>query len=528
MQNKKLNATVFTAAVLGALVFLNLISVGLFGRMDLTREGIFTLADASRTTMESLEEVVTVTAYFTEDLPAPYSGNSRYVKDLLDEYRAASGGKLVYEFVDPAGEETAEDKAKKKDAKRDIFGRVVREQTSVEKELTGMGIQPVEIRVLEEDKRQTKRAWMGIAIRSGENQEVIPVVQQVGTLEYDLTSLIRKMTRPKVPVLGLVHDHAEPKVNKLRTILSQLYEVRDLNLHADPTIADDVDAIMVVGPEKSLPPPAVAALDAFVKKGGSAAFFVDRVHVDTQTFQPTPVEHGLNPLLASYGIEVGENLVGDVKCADLSVQEQRGFMVVTMPVKYPFVPMIERLEGESAVSRGIAGVILPFASPVKATGGEGREVQILARSSGKSWLEGAPYNINPRRDWGKEQIAVDGPHPLLVQISGDFGAPAEATADGATGGKGRVMVAGTSAFVWDTFFGGGNQALALNIVDWLLLDPALLKMRTRGMTEPPIVADLSDVRRNTIKYGNMIGVPFLLAMFGVVRWRMREGSRRQR
>jgi gliding-associated putative ABC transporter substrate-binding component GldG len=518
MNSGKTNASIFTAAALGALVFLNLISVGVFGRLDLTRERIFTLAEASETTMKGLEEVVTVTAYFTEELPAPYSSNARYIRDLLEEYRAVSGGKLVYQFIDPAEQETEGDKTTKKDVRRDIFGRAVRDQTTVEKDLAALGIQPVEIRVLEEDKRQTKRAWMGISLQAGESTEVIPVVQQVGTLEYDLTSLIRKMTRSKVPVLGMVHGHAESKIGKLRTMLSQLYEVRDLDLHTDPTIPEDVDAVMVVGPEKPLPPQAAAALDAFVKGGGSAALLVDKVHVDPRTFQGGPVGHGLDELLAGFGVSLEGQMVADAQCADLSVQEQRGFMIVNMPVKYPFVPLIERLEGDSAVSRGITGVILPFASPLTLTAPAGVEANVLARSSAKSWLEGEPFNIDPRRDWRSETITPTGPYDLLAQLNGTFGPEA----------KGRIIVAGTSAFVWDAYFQGGSQALALNIVDWLLLDPALLKMRTRGMTAPPIVAELSDARRNTIKYGNMIGVPFLLAVFGVIRWRLREAARSQK
>jgi hypothetical protein len=47
---------------------------------------------------------------------------------------------------------------------------VVREQTSVEKELEALGIQAVEVRVLEQDQQQTKRAWMGISVRFGEEQ----------------------------------------------------------------------------------------------------------------------------------------------------------------------------------------------------------------------------------------------------------------------------------------------------------------------------------------------------------------------
>lgn len=38
----------------------------------------------------------------------------------------------------------------------------------------------------------------------------------------------------------------------------------------------------------------------------------------------------------------------------------------------------------------------------------------------------------------------------------------------------------------------GDQVLALNIADWMLLDPALLAMRNRGLALPTLPAELSD------------------------------------
>ncbi len=71
-----------------------------------------------------------------------------------------------------------------------------------------------------------------------------------------------------------------------------------------------------------------------------------------------------------------------------------------------------------------------------------------------------------------------------------------------------------------------NQVLALNIVDFMLADSALLEMRSREFNEAPLSADLSDAVRQTVKYGNILGVPFLLVLYGFIRWRMREAHRR--
>lgn len=535
--------TVFTAAVLGSLVLLNVLSVRLFARFDVTADGAYTLAKGSKETLAALDDTVTVTAYFTKDLPAPYSSSARYVRDLLEEFRAASRGKVAFEFIDPAAQETDADKEAKREVKRDIFGRSFREQTAQEKELAAAGVQAVEIRVIEADQQQTKRAYLGLVIRHDDKKEVIPVVQNLSTLEYDLTSLIRKLTRPKTPVIALLQGHDEPKLEEklrqLHSVLSQTYEVRPVTLGSQERFAPDIDAVMVLGPKKALAPNEVKALDQLVLEGKPAAFFLDSVSVDLRSFQPAPVDHGLSALLGNWGVTLSEQTVADAVSASLNIQEQRGFMLVQMPVPYPFIPRVRQLEPGSPISRGLQELTFPFATKVTAASADGRTAEVLARSSKKSWLEsGKPPNLDPRREWRSEAITPDGPHELMVAVSGKFkslfadqatvsqppGTPALLAKSKADA---RIVVAGTSALFHDDFMQRPNAALLLNVADWMLLDPALLAMRSRGLQLAQLKAELSDGTRNAAKFGNAFGLPLALALLGVVRWRVREGRRAQ-
>jgi gliding-associated putative ABC transporter substrate-binding component GldG len=533
-------SSLFIVAVVGSLVLINLIGLRLFGRIDFTQDHAYTLSKASKETLAGLEDPVTVKAYFTDKLPPPYSANARYVRDLLEEFRAASHGKLSFEFIDPMEAETDLDKAAKRDVKRDIFGRRFREPTTVEKELAEAGVQPVEIRVVEEDQVQTKRAYMGVQLNFGDKKEVIPVVQDLGSLEYDLTSLLKKLTRKKTPVLAVLQGHDEPKLQekfgRLQTTLSGMYTLRPLDLQGKDAIPEDVDALMVLGPKTPVKPNELKAIDQFLMKGKSVGFFLDSVEVDTRTFQSQPADHGLAGLLQTYGITIGDKLVADVQSAQLNVQERRGFMVVSMPVPYPFIPELARLERDSPITKGLSGIAFPFASSITTIAAEGRQVAVLARSSPKSWLEQKPYNVDPRRDWRQENITASGPYDLMVQVTGKLQSHFATEANAATStagphvlgesqGEPRIIVAGTAAVLEDDFMSRSNQALALNIADWLMQDASLLQMRSRGLAAAPLQTDLSDGTRNGFKFGNALGVPLALALFGVVRWRMRESRR---
>ena len=542
---------VILLSTIGSLLCLNVLAVRHFGRVDLTRDKVYTLSEASQKTMKDLEDPVTITAYFTENLPPPFAGNARFVRDLLEEYRVYSRGMLSYEFIDPEQQETAEDKEKKKDIKRDIFGRAMREKTSIEQELGQLGIEPVEIRVIEEDQAQTKRAYMALVVRYQEETEVIPVVQDTGDLEYQLTTLVRNLTRTHVPVIGIVQGHGEAsleeELSQLKMLLGQSYEVKSLDLAKElegdepKALADEYDALLVIGPQQSFTDKELRAIDQFLMKGKSAAFFLDKVSVDLKTFQTTDVSHGLTDLLATYGVEVGSQLVADVDCASLSVNRRLGNMMVQMPLRYPFIPQLKKLEGEGPLTRGLSEVTWPFATPVylkDAVTKEGAAAvgEVLARSSKNSWLEDpTPFSLSPQRFLERVEASFTGPYDVLASVKGTlpshFAANANSVATDAALAKSekeaRVLVAGTSGLVRDPFMSPMNAALALNMVDWLLLDPALLSMRTRGLIDPPVDAELSDGARNVVKWGNVVGVPLAVGLLGLVLWRLRESRRRR-
>ena len=70
MKAPKTQALIRVLLVLGILAVINFISIRFFGRLDLTAQGVYTLSDASRTLVSSLDDRVTVRAYFTEDTGA--------------------------------------------------------------------------------------------------------------------------------------------------------------------------------------------------------------------------------------------------------------------------------------------------------------------------------------------------------------------------------------------------------------------------------------------------------------------------
>jgi ABC-type uncharacterized transport system involved in gliding motility auxiliary subunit len=78
--------------------------------------------------------------------------------------------------------------------------------------------------------------------------------------------------------------------------------------------------------------------------------------------------------------------------------------------------------------------------------------------------------------------------------------------------------------IGDADFAGGqfqqanpsNFAFLANSIDWLAQDEALIRIPTKDRTPPTLVFE-SDTARNLLRWGNLVGVPLLFVLFGLLR-----------
>src|SRR6185503_7709507 len=223
------NAAVYLIAVLGIVVLVNLIGTRVFGRLDLTEAKVYTLSQPSKDIARNLKEFLTIKAFVSDGLPPELKSLSRYVRDLLDEYRSNSKGKLRFEVVDPAADK------------------------KVEEEATTCGVRKLQVQKLEDSKFEVGSYYLGLCIQyEGKNEAIGEIVGAEG-LEYQLSSLIKRMTQRKRK-LALTNGHGEYDLSQgfqtLQQILSQEFETTSINPSSAP-IPDDVDALLVGGPKQA-------------------------------------------------------------------------------------------------------------------------------------------------------------------------------------------------------------------------------------------------------------------------------------
>ncbi len=480
------------------LVVINLIGLNVFFRVDLTDDKVYSLSDASIELVENLEDPVTITAFFTEDLPAPYSSNRRYLKDKLDDYRAYGGRNVQYRFVDPGSDEERRQEAAR------------------------LNIPPVQIQVIEEDNVQLKNAHMGLAIQYGGEREAIPVVQDLSTLEYDITSAIRRLTRDELPVVGFLSGHGEPNTFQDLQVLSEElrrnYEVRTVTVQ-DSVLNPEPDVLMVIAPTDSLSDGALRSLDDYVMNGGRVAFLLNRVDANLQMGQARELSVGVDPLLSAYGAGVNADLVMDEQSSSVTIQRQQGFFNLAQQIRYPFLPIATRFDSDHMMVNRLDEVLFYFVSSIDTSVAvpDGVQREPLVFSSSRSGVQVGFFMIQPIQQ--QAQLS-GGPYVLAAAYRGTF---PSAFVPGETSPPTRIVVAGDGDFLNESILGRipGNIEFGLNMVDWLAQDDAMLSIRAKDVS-PRRLPDVSPGLRSWIKYANLIGPVLIILSIGVWRWRRRK------
>ena len=203
------NVIIQLAIVTGILVVVNLLSSKLYFRGDFTEDQRYTLSTATKDILEDLPEVVTVKAYFSEDLPTQLVSTRQDFEDLLLEYENRSDGYLVYEFLNPNENEQKEQEAQQ------------------------AGVNPVMVNVREKDQMKQMRAYLGAVIQLGDRKEIIPLIQPGAAMEYALTTAIKKIAIADKPKIGLIQGHGEAPLEEMIELyqqLSVLYQIEPFAL----------------------------------------------------------------------------------------------------------------------------------------------------------------------------------------------------------------------------------------------------------------------------------------------------------
>lgn len=476
-------------------------------RWDWSEGKVYTLSAATRSVLAKLDEPVEIRAYVTSGLPQPYGRLRRYLEDTLRAYHDAGHGKVGFDMIDPS------------------------EDPNQAAALRAMNIPRVQVQVVQDDQAQVKQGYIAVVVEYLDKKAVIPVVRSEQGFEYKLTSKIRKLTGKGKEEIGIVAGFGAKPLSALQQF-SQLVgdDYRFVTVHPDKKpVPDDVRALIV--PVFGQPPSDAMryGLDRFRLSGRGMLILAGNVEPQLNLgFKVRAVDAKANNWLHDLGISVEPGLVMDPSASRVTVnQSQEGLMFRTV-VDYPFLPRVTDIDSHSPVGHGLEAVSIPFASPLAWMGDT--HGTVLLRSSPRTAIQSGPvYDVDPlvsmqKRFAGLSRRQVNLALELSGPASSAFKAPPAdlppelKKAAAAKAGQQRVIVVGSGSLLDNEFVSGNNQVFILNSLDWLAHDEGLISLRTRGVTDRPLIA-LSSATRKVWKGIWMFGLPLLVVFIGIWRWR---------
>lgn len=502
--------------VLVIVILANLWSASTFTRIDLTREGVYSLDLTTRALMLQLDKPLLAKVYFTKGLQAPYNNHEQALVDKLEDLRAYSNGLMEIEVTDPTN---------------------VRE---LEAEARRFGIEPIQYRYQSTNVTEMKKVFMGVALVYGDRQEVLPAVTRVETLEYELARAVKRLSADEGPrTIGWTLSNGEPNLltgsgplERIRNAISAEYNIQGVQLDGPEGIPEEVDALFVVGPQKPLTERSLYELDQFLMRGGSLAVFVTNTKADLRTLRPQSIYHGLEPLIGHYGVRINRDVVVDrQRNGQMRFPVRQGRRVVQMPVNYPLIPRAQDMDAESPVTKGLESMLFPFASSLDIAVDLPDEVEptVLVRSGEASGRIRGIRTIDPTAYKVVAPGEERGAWPLVVSMQGTWRSyfadrPVPPAPPGADAGEtpkiresapARLVVSGSADFV------ANNVAFMLNLADWMVQDEALISIRSKSVQLP----ELDPVEPATAqlwKLTNLLAGTVALLLVGGLRWLLRR------
>ena len=405
-----------TAAVIAVVALVNYGATRWFARLDLTENRQYTVSNATRRILRDLDDIVNIKVFFSKDLPPETHTTVSAVRDLLNEYKAIAGGKLRVSWEDPAGNAEAEGLAR------------------------SLGIPEITLQTIKRDKVQAMKGYMGVGIMYADRKESIPVVQNLATLEYDLTQAIMKVKRSSAPKVGILKtqqaDFMPPQIiaqmgmgdettdKRFAPLLNNLrrdYEVVIVDVSEGTPIDGDIRTLIIPGGTR-FNDRTLFEIDQYFMNGGNLIVLASAVGVSFQQHGPHAFvqESRILDLLEHYGVRVERNLIKDASCGHVQIPRNLGPFTINETVPYPFFIRVGENGFDSAnpAVSAQSDLMLTWASSLTHKEAGGVSAAALVTSSEQAWAVTENFDLNPRPQYTIPNNL--GTHILASHLSGSF------------------------------------------------------------------------------------------------------------
>lgn len=571
----KYQAVLELLIALALLVVVNIIATRVFTRVDFTKENRYSLSEASINLAKKLDDVLYIKVHLDGELNPDFKRLRTATKEMLDEFRVASGGKIEYEFADPLADKTPKEKAE------------------IIKQLQESGLEPTEI-FDNTDDQSTRRVIVPGATfyykttqfytlnllkqQFGQPAQVV-LNKSIEALEYEIASTLRKVAAGSRKRIAYLEGHGElgpDETADLNVELSNSYTIERFNLWMDSTNSDFIkqfaggfdkiseeeavswlldtlekrlnsyDLLIIAKPTEYFSNQEKYHIDQYLMNGGKIIWLVDPLLANLDSIakyrEVTTANYDLNldDMLFQYGVRINPDLIQDAECNQLMLSGKL----------YPWVynPIVVA-KSKHPIVKNLNPLLMQFASSIDTVGRNGVSKKILLTSSLYSRPVNNPvelsFDIVARPP--SPQLLNKPERPLAILMEGSF--------ESSLKGQRRIdadpnlkfkeqspqtamIVIGDGDLIRNTISGKGeifplgfdrntkrmfdNKKFMVNCVDYLLDESGLIEVRTKEFEIRPLNKTKVKKEENYWKTLNMALPVVAVIIFGLINGYIRR------
>ena len=428
------------------LIAINVLASKLYFRLDLTEEKKYSLNDATKETLNSIDDIVFVKVYLNGDLPAGFVRLRNSCQETLDEFRYHNT-LIEYQFIDPNEADSPEDRKK------------------IYKELSENGLEPTNLQVQANNSNSEQIIFPGaIIFYKGRSQSLNLLQNQIGTnpenvlnnsvesIEYELTNAIHKLITNYKPNVAFLDGHNE--LDELETAdinhslglvkgsLSEYFSIDridikeyELDENNSPSLSNQIKrllqykALIIAKPTKAFTEVDKFLIDQYIMNGGKTMWFLDGVAMDMDSLRgnvpfsmAVPLDLNLTDLLFKYGVRVNFDLVMDFQADQIPIiVGYQGNVPQQQLLPWFYHPIIIPKNKQSIV-KNLDGIKTAFVSTLDTVKAINIKKTPLLFSSPYSKIVRAPHRVSLsilEKEPNIEQFNV-GEKPIAYLLEGEF------------------------------------------------------------------------------------------------------------
>lgn len=415
------------------LCLLNYVGSFVFHRFDLTSEKRYTLSPQSKKIAENMQGTAFFKVYLEgPKLPAGLVRLRDETKEMLDEFRAYSNGKIQYEFIDPSANPNSD------------------EREAFYKQLYKQGLSPVDLQVQESSGNSDLMIFPGAILSYRGRDIAMQILQNQGNqdpmttinysieeLEYDIDNAIHKLSIDYKPQVAFIQGQGEldsVHVASAVKALSEYYSIRSIEIrHHSASLLDSggiprYAAIVVAKPDTAFSEEDKLSIDQYIMHGGKVLWLIDPLYTPIDSLEINgntmafPNDLNLGDMLFQYGVRLNNNVVLDYQCSAIPINVAlRGQPPQWQLAQWFYEPLVAPA-GNSTIVKNLNLVELNIASTLDTIAVRHVKKTILLTTSKSTKLESSPARISTAitQFHLSEDLFPKSFQPVAVLLEGTF------------------------------------------------------------------------------------------------------------